>query len=226
MQRDPAARSALEVTLCYPGFHAVLLHRVNHRLWKNGLKLPARFLSGVVRFLTGIEIHPAAIIGKQCVIDHGMGVVIGETARIGDRVTLYHGVTLGGRTLEKKIRHPHIGDDVIIGAGAQLLGPITIGNKARIGSNAVVVQDVDQGKTVVGIPARPVGQAKLTLQENDTEFAAYGATKATEADPLYNEIRALKFEVERLQTELKEYKQPLSSLEEAETSKKHVEARS
>ena len=147
--RDPAAKSKLEIILCYPGVHAILYHRLTHRLWNNGWRLLARFISQMARFLTGIEIHPGAKIGKRFFIDHGMGVVIGETAVIGDDVTIYHGVTLGGTSSESRgcgIRR--IGNNVIIGAGAQLLGPIKVSDGARIGSNAVVVKDVEDGATI------------------------------------------------------------------------------
>ena len=140
--RDPAARTFFEVLTTYPGVHAVLLHRVSHSLWNHGFKWLARFLSTFARWVTGIEIHPGAVIGRRFFIDHGMGVVIGETAEIGDDCTLYHGVTLGGTSWEKGKRHPTLGNDVVVGAGAKVLGPINIGDGARIGSNAVVVKDV------------------------------------------------------------------------------------
>ena len=155
-ERDPAARHSLEILTCYPGVHAVLIHRVSHKLWRAGLKWAARFLSHIGRFLTGIEIHPGATIGRRFFIDHGMGVVIGETAEIGDDCTLYHGVTLGGTTWEKGKRHPTLENGVVIGAGAKVLGPLTVGANARIGSNAVVVRDVPANATVVGIPGRVV----------------------------------------------------------------------
>ena len=155
-ERDPAARHALEILTCYPGVHAVLVHRISHKLWRFGFKWAARLLSHIARFLTGIEIHPGATIGRRFFIDHGMGVVIGETAEIGDDCTLYHGVTLGGTTWEKGKRHPTLENGVVIGAGAKVLGPITVGANARIGSNAVVVRDVPANATVVGIPGRVV----------------------------------------------------------------------
>ncbi len=155
-ERDPAARHALEILTCYPGVHAVLVHRISHKLWRVGFKWAARVLSHIARFLTGIEIHPGATIGRRFFIDHGMGVVIGETAEIGDDCTLYHGVTLGGTTWEKGKRHPTLENGVVIGAGAKVLGPITVGANARIGSNAVVVRDVPANATVVGIPGRVV----------------------------------------------------------------------
>ncbi len=154
--RDPAARSWLEVISCYPGLHALWLHRISHFLWRQKLRFLARFLSHINRFLTGIEIHPGASIGHRFFIDHGAGVVIGETAEIGDDVLIYQGVVLGGTTLEKKKRHPTIGNNVVIGSGAIALGAITIGDGARVGSGSVVVKSVPPGTTVVGIPGRIV----------------------------------------------------------------------
>lgn len=156
LQRDPAARTRIEVILAYPGLHALWMHRIAYRLWHHGSKLLARIISNVARRLTGIDIHPAAKIGKRFFIDHGMGVVIGETAIVGDDVTLYHGVTLGGTSLEKKKRHPTVGDRVTIGAGAKILGDITIGSDSRIGANAVVVKNVPPNSVVVGIPGQAV----------------------------------------------------------------------
>jgi serine O-acetyltransferase len=154
--RDPAARSRLEVILCYPGLHALWLHRPAHFLWRRGLRFPARFLSHINRFFTGIEIHPGAKIGRRFFIDHGAGVVIGETAEVGDDVLVYEGVVLGGTTLEKKKRHPTIGNRVVIGAGAVVLGAITVEDDAKIGSGSVVVKSVPTGATVVGVPGRIV----------------------------------------------------------------------
>jgi serine O-acetyltransferase len=155
-ERDPAARTTLEIVLCYPGLHAVWFHRVAHALWRAGLKTAGRWLSHVGRFLTGIEIHPAAVIGRRFFIDHGMGVVIGETTEIGHDVLLYQGVTLGGVSLERAKRHPTLGNNIVVGAGASILGPVRIGDGARVGASSVVVSDVPPGTTVVGIPARPV----------------------------------------------------------------------
>ena len=165
MARDPAARSRLEVILCYPGFHAVLIYRLAHSAWRRGFHLLGRWLSHFGRFLTGIEIHPGAEIGQRLFIDHGMAVVIGETAVIGDDVTLYQGVTLGGTSLKGGKRHPTLLDNVIVGAGAQVLGPITVGIGARIGANAVVLKDVPPNATMVGIPARPVVAREVSLRE-------------------------------------------------------------
>ena len=176
-ERDPAARNAWEVITCYPGFHALLMHRLAHCLWGGGLKWLARFVSHWGRWLTGIEIHPGATIGRRFFIDHGMGVVIGETAEIGDDCTLYHGVTLGGTSWNKGKRHPTLGKGVVIGAGAKVLGPITVGAHAKIGSNAVVVKDVPAGATAIGIPARVVES-----QVSNGRFAAY-AVGRDENDP-------------------------------------------
>ncbi len=152
--RDPAARSALEVALGYPGVHAVWSHRIAHRMWREpGLRLPARLLSQLTRFATGVEIHPAAQIGRRLFIDHGMGVVVGETAMVGDDVVLFHGSTLGGTSMKHGKRHPTLGDNVVVGAGAKVLGPVWIGDGARIGANAVVVKDVPAGAVAVGVPA-------------------------------------------------------------------------
>ncbi len=156
LERDPAAHSWLEVVLCYPGLHAIWIHRAAHRLWKAKLMVLARWLSQLARWLTGIEIHPGATIGPRLFIDHGMGVVIGETAEIGADVTIYHGVTLGGVSLNPGKRHPTIEDEVVIGAGAKVLGAIRVGRDTRIGANAVVVKDVAPGMVVVGIPGKPV----------------------------------------------------------------------
>lgn len=154
-QRDPSARSLVEIALGYPGLHAVWLHRLAHRLWQRpGLRLPARLLAQASRFLTGIEIHPGARLGRRLFIDHGMGVVIGETAEVGDDVLLFHGVTLGGRSMRKGKRHPTVGDHVTVGAGAKILGPVSIGSHAQIGANAVVITDVPADHLAVGIPVR------------------------------------------------------------------------
>jgi serine O-acetyltransferase len=169
-QRDPAARNVLEVLLCYPGFHAVIMHRLAHRLWKMRLRLFARLISHFNRGITGIEIHPGATIGRRFFIDHGMGVVIGETTEIHDDVTLYQGVTLGGTSLEKKKRHPTIGNGVIVGAGANVLGALIVGDGARIGSGAIVVKDVPAGATVVGLAGRILERGQVGKQEGKPEM--------------------------------------------------------
>jgi serine O-acetyltransferase len=160
--RDPAAQSVLEVVTAYPGFHAVLIHRISHACWNAGFKWLARFISHISRWLTGIEIHPGAQIGRRFFIDHGMGVVIGETAVIGDDCTLYHGVTLGGTTWSKGKRHPTLHNGVVIGAGAKVLGPIEIGAGARVGSNSVILKSVPAGATVVGIPGHVIDMQART----------------------------------------------------------------
>src|SRR5437588_1360271 len=175
-ERDPAARSTWEVITCYPGFHALLIHRLAHRLWRMKLRWLARFVSHVSRFLTGIEIHPGAKVGRRVFIDHGMGVVIGETAELGDDCTLYHGVTLGGTSWNKGKRHPTLGRGVVIGGGAEVLGPILVGDGAKIGSNAVVVRDVPAGSTAVGVPARiatPEDLARREEKASQIGFSAY-----------------------------------------------------
>jgi serine O-acetyltransferase len=168
--RDPAARSTLEVLFCYPGLHAVWGHRLAHWLWIHNFKLLARAESQLVRGLTGIEIHPAATIGPRFFIDHGMGVVIGETAEIGADVTLYHGVTLGGTSLSKGKRHPTLEDRVVIGAGAKVLGAITIGEESRIGANAVVVKSVPPNSIVVGVPGQSIARSIARLPKNTPDL--------------------------------------------------------
>jgi serine O-acetyltransferase len=155
-ERDPAARSSLEVVAAYPGFQAAVSHRITHYLWKKNFKFTARVMSQLSRFFTGVEIHPGAVIGKGFFIDHGMGVVIGETSEIGENVTIYHGVTLGGTSFTKGKRHPTIGNNVTIGAGAKILGPLTVGDNSKVGANSVVIRDVPSNSTVVGIPGSVV----------------------------------------------------------------------
>ena len=192
-RRDPAAHSTIEILVAYPGVHAVAVHRLSHFLWRMHLRILARLVSQLMRWITGIEIHPAAQIGKRFFIDHGMGVVIGETAEIGDDCTLYHGVTLGGTTWQKEKRHPTLGDNVVVGAGAKVLGPITIGDGARIGSNSVVVKDVPAGATVVGIPGRVVvaqddeKSRRRKKMAAKIGFDAYGQT-ADMPDPVANAV--------------------------------------
>jgi serine O-acetyltransferase len=192
-ERDPAARSTWEVLTCYPGFHALTLHRFSHWLWGHRLRWLARLFSHFTRFLTGIEIHPGATIGRRVFIDHGMGVVIGETAVIKEGCTLYHGVTLGGTSWNKGKRHPTIERGVVIGAGAKVLGPITVGEGAKIGSNAVVVREVPPGATAVGIPARiaEAGQAEARREKAENlGFSAYAVTKSGD-DPIAQAIHGL-----------------------------------
>lgn len=197
--RDPAARSALEVVLCYPGFQALQIYRLSHWLWQKKLYLLGRFVSQIGRILTAIEIHPGAQIGERFFIDHGFGVVIGETAIIGDDVTIYHDVTLGGVSpsgAEKGTqRHPIVEDGVIIGAGAQVLGPVTVAKEARIGSNAVVVKDVEEKSVMVGVPAHSVAARK---QKQDDGFDAY-CVAAGRDDTLVKSIREMHIEIRQLQ---------------------------
>ena len=192
--RDPAARTTWEVLTCYPGLHALVWHRtIVHRLWRAGMRWLARWLAHWGRFATGIEIHPGARIGRRVFIDHGMGVVIGETAEIGDDTTLYHGVTLGGTSWNKGKRHPTLGRGVVIGAGAKVLGPIRVGDGAKIGSNAVVVRDVPPGATAVGIPARIVTvdeQDRREAQATRIGFSAYAISSDMD-DPIVQAIHKL-----------------------------------
>jgi len=206
MVRDPAARSRIEVILCYPGYHSILFYRFANLAWRRNFYLMGRLISNLGRFVTGVEIHPGAEIGQRFFIDHGMGVVVGETSKVGDDVTLYQGVTLGGTSLEKGKRHPTIGDGVIIGSGAQVLGPLNVGNGARIGANAVVLQDVPQGATMVGIPAKIVMGRDRSLED---EFCAYGTPIEGLPDPvarsfesLRNQLNVLGERVVELETEL------------------------
>ena len=216
-QRDPAAHSRLGIALCYPGVHIMLVHRVANMLWNWGWKLPARVLSQWGRWLTGIEIHPAATIGKRFFIDHGMGVVIGETAEIGDDVTVYHGVTLGGTSLSRGVkRHPTLMNGVIVGAGAQILGPVTVGTDARIGANAVVLADVDPHTTMVGIPARPIQPnsygtnghmpprdiSQISADSHDP-FVAYGIScDCKQNDPLERALCKMTRRIELLESQV------------------------
>jgi serine O-acetyltransferase len=189
--RDPAARNKFELITCYAGVQVMIMYRLSHWLWSKKLKWVARFISSFARFLTGIEIHPAAVIGKRFFIDHGMGVVIGETTVIGDDVTIYHGVTLGGTTWKKGKRHPTIENNVVIGAGAKVLGPITLEEGVRVGSNAVVVKDVAAEETVVGVPGRILSKCL------DHKFDAYGGSSSD--DPHVERIEKLEEFVQELQ---------------------------
>ncbi len=211
-ERDPAARNVFDVLTCYSGVHAILFHRVNHWLWQRGLRWPARFMGNIARWLTGIEIHPGASIGRRFFVDHGTGVVIGETAEIGNDVTLYQGVTLGGRTFNAGKRHPTLGNNVVVGAGAKILGPFLVGDDARVGSNAVVLEAVPEGATVVGVPGRIVRckdqDAKcLELVEGrkpvlrQKTFDAYGVAGETD-DPLESAVEQLQLQVAQLRAEL------------------------
>lgn len=214
--RDPAARTHFEVLTTYPGVHALILHRFSHWLWKIKLYWLGRLFSHIGRFLTGIEIHPGATIGHRVFIDHGMGIVIGETAVIGDDCTLYHGVTLGGTSWNKGKRHPTLENGVVIGAGAKVLGPITIGKNAKIGSNAVVVRDVPENATAVGIPARILEEEKAKKAAEKALFSAY-AVGDDENDPINKALQPLL-------TEIKALKKQLASLTDVPSEKKVAKA--
>ncbi len=214
-ERDPAARSTLEVLTTYPGVHALLIHRLSHAFWQIKFYWLGRMLSHIGRWFTGIEIHPGATIGRRVFIDHGMGVVIGETAIIEDDCTLYHGVTLGGTSWNKGKRHPTLKQGVVIGAGAKILGPITIGRGAKIGSNAVVVKDVPAKATAVGIPARIVEEEGKTKQRSEVQLPAFNAYAVgkDEPDPMHKNIdhlmSAIKKQnqtIERLEAQIKALK--------------------
>ncbi|MGA1846139.1 serine O-acetyltransferase [Deferribacter abyssi] len=194
-EKDPAAKSVLEVIFCYPGFHAIIMHRIAHWFWTHKMYFLGRLISHLSRFLTGIEIHPGAKIGKRFFIDHGMGVVIGETAEIGDNVTIYHQVTLGGVSLNKGKRHPTIKDNVVIGSGAKVLGPFEVGENSKIGSNSVVVKEVPPNSTVVGIPGRIVTKKEKKLLDFDHNKLP---------DPVANAISCIVDRVIELEKEIKE----------------------
>lgn len=198
-ERDPALKSIWEVWFCYQGFYAILIHRLNHQMWLSkfsAIRIFARFVSSVMRFLTGIEIHPGAVIGKYVFIDHGLGVVIGETAEIGDNCTLYQGVTLGGTSWDKGKRHPSLKSGVVVGAGAKVLGPITIGKNARIGANSVVIKDVAANTNVVGVPAKQVD-----TKEPAHKFDAYGIVSQSD-DPFASVILSLNDRIAKLEAKL------------------------
>jgi serine O-acetyltransferase len=237
-ERDPAARNTFDVLTTYPGIHAVLVHRLSHWLWTKGLKWLARVLSNFARWYTGIEIHPGATIGRRFFIDHGMGVVIGETTEIGDDCTLYHGVTLGGTSWDKGKRHPTLGDNVVIGAGAKVLGPITVAEGVRIGSNAVVLKDVPPGATMVGVPGRLVSAKTSQLVPRRQAIAkkmgfdAYGETSdmpdpvATAVNGILDHIHAMDIRLEDMCERLKELGADMGDLDlpDLDTCKlKHAE---
>lgn len=193
-ERDPAARNVFEVIISYPGLHAIWLHRIAHFLWDKGAKTLARIISHINRFLTGIEIHPGAKIGRRFFIDHGMGVVIGETAEIGDDVLMYQGVVLGGTSLKKEKRHPTIGNNVVIGAGAILLGPIKVGDGAKIGAGSVVIKDVPEGTTVVGVPARVVEKREKKIDLDHDKLP----------DPILKVLQLIIEEIEEIKNKIEE----------------------
>jgi len=197
--RDPAVRSTLEIIFCYPGLHAVWLYRVAHWFWNRGLLFIGRFISHVNRFLTGIEIHPAARLGPGLFIDHGMGVVIGETSEVGENVTIYQGVTLGGTSLERKKRHPTIGNNVIIGSGAKILGPFMVGDNSKIGSGSVVVKEIPPNSVVVGVPGRVIYRDGKKVTDMDFDWTNL-------PDPVAQALQCLVDRVHDLEKELEELK--------------------
>ncbi len=211
--RDPAARTHFEILTTYPGVHALIMHRFSHWLWNARLYWLGRMFSHIGRFLTGIEIHPGATIGHRVFIDHGMGVVIGETAIIGDDCTLYHGVTLGGTSWNKGKRHPTLENGVVIGAGAKILGPITIGKNAKIGSNAVVVKDVPENATAVGIPARILEEEKAKAEAVKAKFSAY-AVGGDDDDPMAKALQGLLQHITKQDADLQTLKKQLAALSE------------
>ena len=198
-ERDPAARTTLEILLCYPGLHALIIYRVSHFLWIHGLKLAGRFLSQIGRFFTGIEIHPGAVIGRRFFIDHGMGVVVGETSVIGDNVTLYQDVTLGGKSWQKVKRHPDLADHVVVGAGTKIIGPCVIGAYTRIGANSVVVKNVPPRSTVVGVPGRVI------LSQEGEPHEEVNLEHHLLPDPEEEAIQFLVKKVRSLEKKLKEH---------------------
>jgi serine O-acetyltransferase len=210
--RDPAARNVFEILTCYSGVQAVILYRLTHFLWRYKLRWLARFISTLARWITGIEIHPGAVIGRRFFIDHGMGVVIGETAIIGDDCMLYHGVTLGGTTWDKVKRHPTLKNSVVIGAGAKILGPIILGNNVRVGSNSVVVRSIDDNETVVGIPGRIVRQKT----EDEESFDSYVAkASGISNDPTLQAVNSLIDRLSEMEKQLEKVspKKPTKSIE-------------
>lgn len=196
--RDPAVRSTLEIIFCYPGVHALWLQRLAHWFWMRRFLFVGRFISHVNRFLTGIEIHPAARLGPGLFIDHGMGVVIGETTEVGENVTIYQGVTLGGTSLERKKRHPTIGDNVVIGAGAKILGPFTVGNNSKIGSSSVVVNEVPPNSVVVGVPGRVIYRDGKKVSQMDFDWTDLPDPVAQAMQCLLNRMQELEKELEEL----------------------------
>lgn len=204
LKKDPAARNLWEVFLCYPGVHALLAYRLGHWLWNKGIRLPARVLSYLARWFTGIEIHPAARIGRHFFIDHGAGVVIGETSKIGDNVFLYQGVTLGGLSMIKGKRHPTIQDSVVIGAGAHILGPVTVGKNAKVGAGSVVVQDVPEYCTVIGVPGRVVFSGVSAAQEDPEDMFR---------DPMAQAIEVVLDRLPQMERDIQLLKQRLKELE-------------
>ncbi|HIL03936.1 MAG TPA: serine O-acetyltransferase [Candidatus Thioglobus autotrophicus] len=219
--RDPAARNTFEIITCYSGVQAMLFYRLTHRLWLLKLKWLARFIAMLARWFTGIEIHPGATIGRRFFIDHGMGVVIGETAEIGDDVTLYHGVTLGGTTWKKGKRHPTLGNNVVIGAGAKILGPITLADNVRVGSNSVVVKSIEADKTVVGVPGR-------VLKDNNIKsetFESYVVSSDAD-DPTIKAINSILSHLHDMDSQLHKVSKELNLTEKKDSSVNDLEIES
>ncbi|MFQ5444316.1 MAG: serine O-acetyltransferase [Nitrospinales bacterium] len=210
MVKDPAARTMFEVLLCYPGVHALIFYRVSNWLWRHGFHLPGRMLSYFARWFTGIEIHPAAQIGRRLFIDHGMGVVIGETSIVGDNVFMYHGVTLGGLSMKKGRRHPTVGDNVMIGANAQVLGPITIGSHTKIGSGSVVLENVEEYSTVIGVPGRVVFSGLSPEQEDEEGLQAF-------PDPVARAIECMLDRIPQMEREIRTLKESLNERDSSVT---------
>ena len=208
LEKDPASRNFFEVIVCYPGVHALIAYRISHWLWNRGFKFIARVLSYFFRWLTGIEIHPAAKIGRRFFIDHGMGVVIGETSEIGDNVFIYHGVTLGGLSTKRGKRHPTIGDNVVIGAGAQVLGPVTVGRNTKIGSGSVVLQEVPEYSTVIGVPGRVVFSGISSDLEQVTGEESF-------PDPVANAIECMLDKLPKMEKEIRSLREALNDQKEA-----------
>ncbi len=200
-KKDPASRSKLEIVLFYPGFHAVVIHRLAHFLWRKGWCLLGRFISQFSRFVTGIEIHPGAKLGRRLFIDHGMGVVVGETAEIGDDVLIYHGVTLGGTRLDRGKRHPTIGNNVVIGTGAKILGPFRVGDRSRIGANSVVVSEVPDDSTVIGVPGHILSVGSLVDDLNHSDIP----------DPIASAIECITDKIIDLEKEIRRLKKEIDS---------------
>ncbi|PLX87085.1 MAG: serine O-acetyltransferase [Desulfuromonas sp.] len=214
-ERDPAVRSVFEIIFCYPGFHAMIFYRMAHALWQRKFYFLGRFVSHIGRFLTGIEIHPGAQIGRGFFIDHGMGVVIGETAEIGENCTLYHGVTLGGTSWAKEKRHPTLGNNIVVGSGAKILGPFSLGDGSKVGSNSVVVKEVPENATVVGVPGRVVVSGEKT-SGFDLEHAKLPDPVAKAVSCMMDQIRSLEGQVKELTKEQQRLKTELAQHEQQE----------
>ena len=218
-ERDPAARSTWEVLTCYPGLHAIWVHRIAHWFWTHGLRWLGRFSSHFGRWLTGIEIHPAVVVGRRVFIDHGMGVVIGETAEIGDDCTIYQGVTLGGTSLYRGTkRHPTLGKGVVVSAGAKVLGGFTVGDGAKIGSNAVVLKEVPAGVTIVGVPGRIVEGSAKNKDKGGEQFAAYGVVPGQE-DPYLKTLQSLVEHAQELEQTVSALTEKVRRLEQGDRAK-------